>query len=478
LSESAIIECLLCYVFSLSMLFQMKAKKTSELLLDFLGSKQLSVYIFSTAIAYSVLLIAWSTASPSEIVYTIGTNLAMKVLLLLLTFNTALGMWNFLPVVKNLTEKDTSKPTIAAIRKRRHYAQLISDESPEKVLRGLGDWLNRRRYKTIFSRDYESLRAVKGVEAAWGTIAFHCAFFLIIIAIVGSHYTYAQGVATIAEGEHFDTSTGKLLKLKPDSASRNLIPHVALTFMKLHPTNWPKGLLVKHLYAVIKPESGSVREIRCTSAWKPNWATYVTLETFGYAPLYELRDKNNRIIENGFVKLVTFPPGTEDHFKIAGGDLDVSLRVFPDAKLKKKRIIQVSRDLKHPGFLVEVKRGKKSLAQDFLRLKQPLRLGDFSLSFPQVRYWGEVEFLYDPMLLFIWIAFILGGLAIIWRLMFYKREIIARAETVDGLTVVHIATKSDYYSHLFARNMVGKLTAKLQLRPAEPEPKTPGVDDV
>ena len=145
-------------------------------------------------------------------------------------------------------------------------------------------------------------------------------------------------------------------------------------------------------------------------------ATFLRLSCFGYSPCYELTDTQARVLESLFVKLTVFPPGIKDRFTLEGFPHTVEVEVLPDAVEDGYGVFTQSLNLVNPVLPTRVSRGKIALVEGDLALHDTLDFEGLSLSFEEIRYWGEFSAVRDPGVLVLFPAFLLALIGLAMKL--------------------------------------------------------------
>lgn len=247
-----------------------------------------------------------------------------------------------------------------------------------------------------------------------GTYLFHGAFYLLAVA-VGLTLLFRQEMTLrVAVGEDF-LGTPEQISSRSTPAVLNP-PAAPLKFSvaQVNPEFWGDQLLFTRLEADLVFSSGTRKRTRIN---RPLWvgpATFLRLSGFGYTPRYELTDGLGRIIESLFVKLTVFPPGISDSFSLEGFPHRVEVAIIPDAAVVDGRVFSQTLNLVHPVVSVRVSRGRIILAEKNLEIGERLEFEGLSLSFPEIRYWGEFSVVRDPgvPVLFFGFAMAIAGLII------------------------------------------------------------------
>jgi hypothetical protein len=261
-----------------------------------------------------------------------------------------------------------------------------------------------------------------------------------------------EAAVWVAVGEEF---TGRPDQVLSRSEPRALAPAgavpPALTFRltDLRPEFWRDELLFTTLEADLElgRSGGAAATTRINRPLWIGWSTFLRLSGFGYAPRYELRDRDGRLLDSAFVKMNLFPPGQSDYFRIEELPHRYRLEVLPDLGFDGDRPVTRSLVLRRPGVLVRVSRGKLEVTEGLVlagpdpdpdrdpdlhpdRGSAPARALTFEgleLSLPEIRTWGELSIVRDPGMPVLFAGYLLGLSGLAFRVRGRRAEMEWRA---------------------------------------------------
>jgi len=122
------------------------------------------------------------------------------------------------------------------------------------------------------------------------------------------------------------------------------------------------------------------------------------LERGGYSPLLILKDKNEKVLFNGYVKLSNSIT-TEDVFDIAEAGLTLYTRFFPDMYREGNKVGSRSPVIKNPAFgirIVQRENPFKDIWRGVLKEGETARFDDLILEFADLRAYVVVQIIKDP----------------------------------------------------------------------------------
>lgn len=236
--------------------------------------------------------------------------------------------------------------------------------------------------------------------AAWHSILFHGSFFLVFTGVLLSLGSREETRVWVAAGERFTGEPAQYI------ARAGTLSPPAFTALSITPEFWRDQLLFTKLEAEL--DFGGRR--KTTRINRPLWvapASFLRLSGFGFAPRYEIVDRQGRVLESAFAKLNVFPSGQRDFLIPERFPYRVYLEVYPDADLTPAGIVNRTQNLAKPLLLASVYRGHLAIASAPLRLGESLELEGVAVRFPEVAIWGELTLVRD-----LGVPVILGGFAV------------------------------------------------------------------
>jgi hypothetical protein len=384
-----------------------------------LGSWRLSIVLMVLAALYYVLLAIWAGSAPPHMVRNIAGLAPFWILYALLLLNTGVCLWNRLPTLR----RDLSRRP--RWRDRPTDWEVVSgpglDEAgARRMIRGLG-------YRPTWSEDGR----VGGVRRRWsalGTYLFHGAFFLLAMGFAFTMLARQEARIWVAAGERFESRPDQFLS---HSAPRLLaagVPTLEFRVDDIRPEFWGDELLFTTLEARLDLPGDRRATTRIN---RPLWvapATFLRLSGFGYAPRYELRAGDGRVLDSAFVKLNVFPPGQRDYFSPPDHPHRFYLQVMPDLGEGGPQPATRSLNLRDPGVILRVTRGRLDLGNAVLRSGETFEYEGLKLGFPEIHYWGEFTIVRDPGAPLLLLAYVAGLAGLLVKVRGRRAEVEWRLE--------------------------------------------------
>lgn len=298
------------------------------------------------------------------------------------------------------------------------------------------------------------LRAVRNRHAPLATLLFHLSFFLVAAGALASSVTRFEGKVDLGEGEEF---TGDLAQYAaPPSLPRfGRPPGVRFTVEKIDSEvegHVPVGVRV-HL----RDQTLVRRTIEVNRPYEVGDASFVFVN-LGVAPALVLRDATGGVRFAGLMRLNVLQ-GRTDHFRLLG--LRFSARFFPDYFVDERGAGSRSEEMKDPVLELTAEAPSGRSVSATLRPGETMALGPYTVEFAEWRYWARLYVRAERGLWVIWTGFAVAAVALVWRLIFFRREYVA-ALLPGG--AIALAGRGEYYRALFeeeARALARELEADL-----------------
>jgi len=291
------------------------------------------------------------------------------------------------------------------------------------------------------SGDGEGFCGVKNRLSPIAFGLFHISFFFILLGGMISVYTKFVGVLDLAEGETFQGEVSRF-NAKPQLPKIGTPPIVAFTVKSVLPTRingTPTGLKVN-----LVDSRGVEHEANVNRPYKADNSSFI-VNTVGPTPLFVVQDRSGKDIDGAYTKL-NLTGGKEDVFSLAGFHFRTTF--YPDYYVKDGAPASRSQEFKNPLFMVTVEQTGKTIAQGPVTKDGTLAFADYQLVLKELPYWVRFSVYKERGLSIIYAGFAIASLAVIWRFLFYRREIIGIVRQEDGRALLVVAGRSEFYKSL------------------------------
>jgi hypothetical protein len=114
-----------------------------------------------------------------------------------------------------------------------------------------------------------------------------------------------------------------------------------------------------------------------------------------------------------------------------------------------------SSEFKNPVFAITVERQGKLITKGTVTKESALAFGDYQLVLKELPYWVSFSVYKEQGISIIYAGFAVASLAIIWRFLFYRRELIGAVRDEDGEQRIVVAGRSEFYKSLTEDEFAG-----------------------
>jgi hypothetical protein len=393
------------------------------------------------------IYLEWQRNSPSLVAFldalgltTIYTSPITITLWLLFFLNLSLVLWQRWPIIKSritLSEpKNTDPVTVGGYPFRSSYP-LPGDLDGEKIIK----LLRKNRYTVL--GDAAGFYAVKNRLAPIAFMLFHLSFFLILLGGLISVYTEFIGYLDLAQGESFngelnrynDSPQPKMPKIgTPPSASftvKSIVPRVV--------RNTPTGISV-----LLIDSSGKTHEVDINRPYSTENTSFV-FKHLGVAPLFSIKDTSGVEIEKAYVKLDVLQR-KPDRFALGGFMFTATF--YPDYVLEEGKRATRSMEFNNPVFFIAVEREGNKIAEGLVPKNGVLEFAGYRLEMRDMPFWIRFYVVKQRGLSILYAGFAIATIGVIWRLLFFRREIVGVVRKQDGVRCLVVAGRSEYYKSL------------------------------
>ena len=296
-----------------------------------------------------------------------------------------------------------------------------------RTLRGFGYQVRRPGERSLW--------AVKHRTAALGFMLFHISFFLISAGGVAIYYTRFVGSAYLSEGQQFQGQYNKTIRTRPIGRPPDLP-----VMLESVDSRFDRGEVV-HLGAVFRFRQAGASETRKARVNHPaHWgSTSLLVNRAGLAPVLWLQDSNGFTLDRIVVPARTLVGPPTD---VSLGDGRVVVYVLP---LEPGEPFPSREELPRASMNFRVTLDSRVVFDGALRPGQATEFEGGRLVLQEFRYWIGMTVVSERGGGVLIAGFTLGIIGLIWRLLWYRREV---AVTWDD-SEIRLVGRSEYFSGRF-----------------------------
>lgn len=393
------------------------------------------------------IYLEWQKKSPDLVAVldllgltTIYTSPITITLWLLFFLNLSLVLWQRFPIIRNritLTEARIADPASAGGYPFRCSCPLPGGMDGETVIAAL----RRRRYTVL--GDGSCFYGVKNRLAPIAFMLFHVSFFLILLGGIISVYTEFIGYLDLTQGESFQGEFSRYNRSpQPKLPKIGSPPSVSFTVKSIVPQvvhNTPTGISV-----LLVDSSGQTHEVGINTPYSTEHSSFV-FKHLGVSPLFVLKDSAGKEIQGAYIKLDVLQMKPD---RFALGPFTYTATFYPDYVLDNGKRATRSMEFNNPVFFISVERDGKKIADGLVPKNGTFEFAGYRLEMRDMPFWVRFYVVKQRGLSILYAGFAIATIGVIWRLIFYRREIVGAVKEQAGVRTLMVAGRSEYYKSL------------------------------
>ncbi len=354
--------------------------------------------------------------------------------------NLSLVLWQRWPVVKNRIAVSDAKivdPVTASAYPFRQSFLISTEITDASIL------LSLSKKGFTLRGDAGGFYGIKNRLAPLAFMLFHLSFFLVLLGGLVTVYTEFIGFIDLAQGEKFQ---GELIRYNtmpiPKMPAIGSIPNVSFKVQSIEPKvvrNTVTGIDVD-----LVDSSGTNHLVGINTPYNTDNSSFV-FKHLGVAPLFILKDPAGKEVQGAYFKLDVVK-GNQDTFRL--GDFIFAANFFPDYEIKDGAHTSKSMEFANPVFVITVMRNGKIIAEAPITKNGSMEFAGYRLELRDMPFWVRFYVVKQRGLSILYAGFALATIGVIWRLLFYRREIVGAVREIDGDRWLVVAGRSEYYKSL------------------------------
>ena len=362
------------------------------------------------------------------------------VLWLLFFVNLGLVLWQRIPLIRKRVEISESRIADPATAPG-YFFKKSYDLQPDMDGSAILEDLRSRGFSVV--GDAKGFYGVRNRLSPIAFALFHLSFFLILLGGVLGVYTQFVAFVDLAQGEVFQGELERYNKApRPSMPKIGGIPRVSFMVESITPKvvgNTPTGIDV-----VLVDKDGRKQTAGINQPYVTDNTSFV-FKNLGMAPLFVLKDPSGRELEGAYEKL-DVAMGKADQFSLAG--LKFTARFYPDYAVEDGKPVTRSQEFKNQVFTILVEKDGKKVAEGTIPKNGTMEFAGYTLEMRDMPFWVRFYVLRQRGLWLVYAGFAIASIAVIWRLIFYRREIVGAVRDVEGARRLVVAARSEYYKSL------------------------------
>ncbi|MFZ2949383.1 MAG: cytochrome c biogenesis protein ResB [Desulfuromonadaceae bacterium] len=393
------------------------------------------------------IYLEWQKKSPSLVAFldavgltTIYTSPITITLWLLFFLNLSLVLWQRWPIVKSritISDAKIADPVAAGGYPFRNAYPLPANLGGDRII-GL---LRKNRYTVL--GDATGFYGVKNRLAPIAFMLFHLSFFLILLGGLISVYTEFVGYLDLTQGESFQGELNRYNKSpQPEMPKIGSPPSASFTVQSIVPRvveNTPTGISV-----LLVDSRGKTHEVDINRPYSTEHTSFV-FKHLGVSPLFVLKDASGKETGGAYIKLDVLQKRPD---RFALGPFIYTATFYPDYVLEGGKRATRSMEFNNPVFFIAVEQDGKKIAEGLVPKNGALEFAGYRLEMRDMPFWVRFYVVKQRGLSILYTGFAIATIGVIWRLLFYRREIVGAVREQDGVPCLVVAGRSEYYKSL------------------------------
>jgi hypothetical protein len=220
------------------------------------------------------------------------------------------------------------------------------------------------------------------------------------------------------------------------------IPNAAFQIQSIEPQvvrNTVTGIRIRLVDA-----AGKSHEVGINTPYRTDYSSFV-FKHLGVAPLFVLIDPAGNEVQGSFFKLDVVK-GRQDTFRL--GEFTFTADFFTDYEFKDGAHTSKSMEFANPVFVITVAKDGRKFAEATVPKNGSMDFAGYRLEMRDMPFWGRFYVVKQRGLSILYAGFVLATIGVIWRLIFYRREVVGAVREVDGQLCLVVAGRSEYYKSL------------------------------
>lgn len=383
---------------------------------------------------------------------TIYTSPITLTLWFLFFLNLTLVLWQRWPVVKQrimLSESKIADPETVGGYPFRGSFPLAEG------LDGQGVMATLQKSGFMVLGNESGFYGLKNRRAPLAFMLFHLSFFLILLGGLISVYTEFVGFLDLTQGESFQGELNRYNKSpQPLLPVLGSPPTASFTVQSIVPRvvqNTPTGISV-----LLVDSAGKSHDVDINRPYATEHTSFV-FKHLGVSPLFVLKDAAGKETGGAYIKLDVLQR-RPDRFTLGGFVFTATF--YPDFVMSEGKRASRSMEFNNPVFFISIERDGKKIAEGLVPKNGSLEFAGYRLEMRDMPFWVRFYVVKQRGLSILYAGFALATIGVVWRLLFFRREIVGAVKVIDGVRTLVIAGRSEYYKSL-AEDEFNKLFSEI-----------------
>jgi cytochrome c biogenesis protein ResB len=326
---------------------------------------------------------------------------------------------------------------------------VIVQEGNSKVGEQLKIFFKKKRWYFSGTTTKDTFLAIKNRTSPIGFLLFHLSFFLCLAGALMIAYTRFSGNLPLTEGQSFEGDIEQFRVINREPRIWKRLGALKLYVEKVQPfyeREVPTELVVS-LQATYRDRT--TRRVLLVNEPLHAGPMSILVQNIGISPLFIIRGPTGKQIDAAYVSLNVLG-GAEDTFTFeTDRRFNFIVKFFPDYVKENGHESTRSVEMKNPAMRLVVGKDNKVIYQGTIREGETAQIGNFTISFEDIRYWVEFLIVREYGKIPLIAGFIIASIGLIMRLVFYQKRLRLAVEHGKEGASIFIDGKSEYFMHSF-----------------------------
>lgn len=317
--------------------------------------------------------------------------------------------------------------------------------------------LRRRRWQIQEVSENGAIRhfAQKGAQGFWGSVVFHSSMLVCLIGIIASMLGRFDAEMILTEGQTLAFAEDQMLRVNGKGRYAPELPGTLLSLDRFestfvqdkYPVDYAAHLSLMDSPLSIRKDTVRVNQPLHLERWQ------IFLHRYGYAPRFEIRDGDGKLLFDGFVNLVFSGTNQADHFDVPHLPLRLEARFVPENKEQGEFVVSRTPTPENPVIRINALVDGESIGEQEVLVGEAAEFGAYNIKFAELRHWAWFGVVYDPGYWLIVIAFTLCVAGLAHRFIFTEKWLHVKVEERAGGAIVSLTGHSRYFPALFEKEI-------------------------
>jgi cytochrome c biogenesis protein ResB len=316
------------------------------------------------------------------------------------------------------------------------------------------NWFKKQKMD-IAVQDVDSKRIIvgsRGKAGFWGSIFFHFILITALMGLVIYYFGSYRATLSFTEGQSYRLHKDRLVHIIEEPLWGLDLPDAEVGLVKQYSLYAQDSPLypIEHV-AVFQVNESRMRrpwnkEVRINDPLVIDGRQFL-LQRGGFSPRILIMGSDGKVIFDRFVALRD-ERGTSDNVSIQEINRLLTIKFYPDFIRKDKKLETKTLEVKNPFFMITIYQEDSVLFKELVPFKSEVSVEGYTISFPEVRRWVEMELVGEPGIGFFFMVSFAGLIGVFVRIIDPDERIYIILEEMKSGVNLTSYTYSKHFSGL------------------------------